>query len=182
MSSNSNVTSIDPSSSASASAMDTSSLLAGLAAQQRRVVGIVDGLDVSTMRRPILPSGWSCAGMIRHLTSMTTFWFDTVMSGGTFVDEVDDFALTDEAVEDLVERYSLATSRGHDLVRHLPLDAPPLWWPADMFGPWRLHSLFEVLQHVLVELSTHTGHLDAARELIDARTWSYEFGRLADPL
>ena len=80
---------------------------------------------------------------------------------------------------DLVECYSEATVRGHDLVRDLPLDTPPAQWPAHLFGPWRLHSLFEVLQHVLVESATHAGHLDAARELIDGSTWDYQRGVVA---
>ena len=164
-------------------AIDTPTLLAELAAQQRRIVAIVAGLDDATMRRAILPSGWSCGGMIQHLTGMTNFWFQTIMSGRELVAEGDDFALGDDvSIGELVEQYSLATARGHELVRHLPLDAPPAWWPADLFGPWQLHSLFEVLQHVLVETATHSGHLDATRELIDGRTWSYSLDRLAGSL
>jgi hypothetical protein len=174
--------STDPASSSGVPPIDTPTLLAELAAQQRRVVAIVAGVDDATMRRPILPSGWSCGGMIQHLTGMTNFWFQTIMSGSEFVAEGDGFVLADDlSIGELVEQYSLDTARGHDLVRHLPLDAPPAWWPADLFGSWRLHSLFEVLQHVLVETATHAGHLDATRELIDGRTWSYSLGRLADP-
>jgi uncharacterized damage-inducible protein DinB len=169
---------------APATAIDTPALLAELAAQQQRIVAIVADLDDATMRRPILPSGWSCGGMIQHLTGMTNFWFQAIMSGSELVAEEDDgFALADDvSLAELVAQYSLATASGHDLVRQLPLDAPPAWWPDDLFGPWRLHSLFEVLQHVLVETATHAGHLDTTRELIDGRTWSYELGRLADPV
>jgi hypothetical protein len=176
-------TSTGPAASSPVPAIDTPTLLTGLAAQQRRIVAIVADLDDATMRRPILPSGWSCGGMIQHLTGMTNFWFQTIMSGSALVAEGDDFALADDvSIGELVEQYSLVTARGHDLVRHLPLDAPPAWWPADLFGPWRLHSLFEVLQHVLVETATHSGHLDATRELIDGRTWNHSLGRLADPV
>ena len=49
-----------------------------------------------------------------------------------------------------------------------------------MFGPWRLDSVSEILYHVTVETATHAGHLDAARELVDSRTWVYELGRLSD--
>jgi len=166
-----------------APAIDTATLLSGLAAQQQRIVGIVAGLDDATMRRPMLPSSWSCGGMIQHLTGMTNFWFDTIMSGDDLVEADDDFTLADDvSMDGLVEQYSIVTARGHDRVCHMPLEAPPAWWPDDMFGPWRLHSLFEVLQHVLVESATHAGHLDATRELIDRRTWSYPLGRLGDPI
>ena len=165
-----------------APAIDTATLLSGLAAQQQRIVGIVAGLDDLTMRRPILPSGWSCGGMIQHLTGMTNFWFATIMSGDDLVEADDGFTLADDvSMDGLVEQYSASTARGHDRVRHLPLETPPAWWPDEMFGPWRLHSLFEVLQHVLVESATHAGHLDVTRELIDCRTWNYPLGRLGDP-
>ena len=29
----------------------------------------------------------------------------------------------------------------------------------------------EVILHVITETATHAGHLDAARELLDGRTW-----------
>ena len=43
-------------------------------------------------------------------------------------------------------------------------------WP-DFFGDWRLGDLRAVLLHVIAETACHAGHLDAARELIDGRTW-----------
>ncbi len=52
-----------------------------------------------------------------------------------------------------------------------PTDAPA-WWPANQFGEWRLHTLRDVLLHVIAETACHAGHLDAARELIDGRTWA----------
>lgn len=161
--------------------IDTSTLLDALLAQQRRVVGIVDGLDRAAIHRPALPSGWTFAGMVQHLTETTIFWFEAVMAGEPFRPVADDFAV-DPRVEpaELVERYTAATGRGHDRVRSMPLDAPPAWWPEGMFGPWRLHSLYEVLQHMLVETATHAGHLDAARELLDGRTWDYPTGRLTE--
>jgi hypothetical protein len=58
-----------------------------------------------------------------------------------------------------------------DVIAAVPLDAPPARWPAELFGDFRLPDLRAVLLHVLTETSTHAGHLDAARELIDGRTW-----------
>jgi hypothetical protein len=50
------------------------------------------------------------------------------------------------------------------------LVAPPARWP-DYFEDWRLQDVREVILHVITETATHAGHLDAARELIDGRTW-----------
>ncbi len=163
--------------------LDTAAMLAGIANQQRRIVAILDGLPDETLVRSVLPSGWTFAGMVQHLTRMTTFWFDCVLSGDPFVPlPGDDFDVAPGvAVAGLVGQFALAGERGCARVVNIPIDAAPAWWPADMFGPWRLDSVFEVLLHVTVETATHAGHLDAARELVDGRTWVYELGRLSDP-
>jgi hypothetical protein len=52
----------------------------------------------------------------------------------------------------------------------LSLDAPPARWP-DYFTSWRLRDVREIILHVITETAIHAGHLDAARELLDGRTW-----------
>lgn len=39
------------------------------------------------------------------------------------------------------------------------------------FEQWRLRDVREVILHVITETATHAGHRDAARELLDGRTW-----------
>jgi hypothetical protein len=162
-------------------AYDSPALLPWLAAQQRRVRGILDGLDDHTLRQPVLPSG--CAGMVQHLTVMTRFWFVDVMAGQRAdPPEEDDFHVPDtRPASDILDAYQHQARTAIELVRDLPLDTPPAWWPDDRWGDWRLDNLHEVLLHVLVETTCHAGHLDAARELIDGRTWDYAHGRLNDP-
>lgn len=162
---------------------DTATLVSWLAAQQRRVPGILEGLDEPALRRHILPSGWSCLGMVRHLTLMTRFWFVEVMH-----DRHPDHPVQDEFHVDadrpasaVLAAYREETRSATATIRDLPLHTRPAWWPEDVFGDWRLDDLREVLLHVLVETSCHAGHLDAARELIDGRTWDYPRGRLTDP-
>lgn len=99
---NSNVvTSTHPTFTSTAAAPDTATMLSGLVAQQQRIIGIVAGLDDATMRHPVLPSGWSCGGMIQHLTGMTNFWFGTIMSGDDLVEADDGFALADDVSMEL---------------------------------------------------------------------------------
>jgi len=162
---------------------DTNALVPWLAAQQRRVLGILDGLDDHTLRQPVLPSGWSCAGMVQHLTLNTRFWLLEVMTGMRADPPVDDeFHVTDtRPASTILDAYHHQTQTAIAVVRDLPLHTPPAWWPDDMFGDWRLDDLSEVLLHLLVETTCHAGHLDAARELIDGRTWDYAHGRLNDP-
>ena len=157
-------------------------LLPWLASQQRRVLGIVAGLDERALRRVVLASGWSCAGMIQHLTRMNEFWFVHVMGGVPIEESDDDFVVADDcSPADLVTAYEVATRAHLALVRDLPLDTPPAWWPEDMFGPWRLDNLLEVLLHVIIETACHAGHLDAARELIDGGTWDYSRRQVRRP-
>ncbi|MGC0385608.1 hypothetical protein RKD33_005825 [Streptomyces sp. SAI-129] len=50
-------------------------------------------------------------------------------------------------------------------------DAPVAWWPHHLFGEPYLHTLRDVLLHVITETACHAGHLDAERELLDGRRW-----------
>ncbi|WP_370530544.1 DUF664 domain-containing protein [Streptomyces sp. WP-1] len=50
-----------------------------------------------------------------------------------------------------------------------PADAPLVWWPHGLLGAPHLHTLRDVLPHVITETACHAGRLDAARELLDGR-------------
>ena len=60
----------------------TDTLQSWLTGQRRHVLGILEGLDDADLRRPVLPSGWSCLDMIKHLTyDEEIFWFRAVVAG-----------------------------------------------------------------------------------------------------
>ena len=42
-------------------------LLDFLEGERGHVLGILDGLSEEQLRRPVLPSGWNCLGMVKHL-------------------------------------------------------------------------------------------------------------------
>jgi uncharacterized damage-inducible protein DinB len=67
--------------------------------------------------------------------------------------------------------YRREIERTDAIISATPLDAAPAWWPSERFGDWRLDTLREIILHVMTETACHTGHLDAARELIDGRQW-----------
>ena len=153
-------------------------LLAHLHSQRRHVLGILDGLDEDALRRPVLPSGWSSLGLVRHLAmDDERFWFRGVVAGEqAVIDEV--MAATqsawvvgpEESAEEVLALYRDQAARTDAIVASTSLDAAPAWWP-DFFGSFRMDSMREVLLHVITETATHAGHLDAVRELIDGRTW-----------
>jgi len=152
---------------------ETALLLDYLGGARRHVLGALDGLDDEALRRPVLPSGWSCLGLVRHLAlDVEQFWFRRVVAGETLADLAGDAWQVPPHVSasDVLATYVRQAELADAVIRTTSLDAPPMWWP-DRFGDFRMGDLREVILHVLVETATHAGHLDAARELIDGRQW-----------
>src|SRR3712207_3574418 len=57
-------------------------LLATLDGVRQHILGILDGLSEDDLRRPVLPSGWSCLGLVHHLAvDVERFWFRAVVAG-----------------------------------------------------------------------------------------------------
>ncbi|MGW2592375.1 DinB family protein [Streptomyces sp. NPDC001515] len=146
--------------------------------QRRHILGILDGLSDEDLRRPVLPSGWSCLGLVQHLAlDVERFWFQAVVTGDKEViaslAEIDDAwqvpATTPAA--DVLARYRTETARADAIATASAPEIPLAWWPQDLFGDPHLHTLRDVLLHVLAETACHAGHLDAARELLDGRRW-----------
>ena len=153
-------------------------LLDYLRGQRRHVLGILDGLDEEAMRTAVLPSGWTCLGVLQHLAvDGEQFWFQAVMGGDQGVisrleSEGDSWQVDSRvSVAEVFERYRRACEQADLVIDATSLDAPPAWWPGHLFGDWRLEDLREVMLHMIVEVACHAGHLDAARELIDGRQW-----------
>ena len=158
--------------------VESKTLLAYLNAQRDHALGILEGLDEEALRRPLLPSGWSCLGLIQHLTQdVERFWFRAVVAGELVVTEELAGAPSawqvgaDVPAEVVFEIYRHEIERANAIITATPPDAAPVWWPPDLFGDWRLDTVREILLHVMSETACHAGHLDAARELIDGRQW-----------
>jgi hypothetical protein len=149
-------------------------LLSSLNDQREHVLGILDGLPDEALRRPVLPSGWTCLGLVRHLAlDVERFWFRAVMAGQQVDLESGAGAWQvgpDVPAGDVLGLYRQETELANAIIAATPLDAAPASWPS-FFGSWRLESMRAVLLHVITETACHAGHLDAACELIDGRTW-----------
>ncbi|WP_188836923.1 DinB family protein [Flexivirga endophytica] len=145
-------------------------LLSWLTAKREHVLAQLDGLSDEQLRRPVLPSGWSCIGLVRHLTlSDERFWFEVVVAGRPLDfwpegDGADWIVAADESVADVVQAYRDAIAASNAIIAARRLDEPP----ADPGqAPGDFPDLRSVVVHVLVETATHAGHLDATRELLD---------------
>jgi hypothetical protein len=130
-------------------------LLEWLVAQRGHVLGVLSGLSDEDLRRPVLPSGWSCLALVRHLP---------------LDDETGWQPSPDETAEAVLDLYRREIAASDAVLAGLSLDAPPARWP-EYFEDWRLQDVREVVLHLITETATHAGHLDAARELLDGCTW-----------
>ena len=150
-------------------------LLATLDSQREHVLGILEGLPDEALRRAVLPSGWTCLGLVRHLAlDVERFWFRAVVAGEPVDLETgaDAWQVSpDVPAEDVVGLYRQETELGNAIIAARAPDAAPAWWPAEIFPGLPPRPLRDTVLHVITETACHAGHLDAVRELIDGRTW-----------
>ena len=146
--------------------------------QRSHVLGILEGLTDAQLRRPVLPSGWHCLGMVKHLALADEhYWFRCVVGGESF-----DFGPAEpnaewqlapgESADDVFGLYRDEIARSNAVIAATALDAPPRQ-PDPRWQAWGMDfpDLRYIVLHVIKETACHTGHLDAVRELIDGRQW-----------
>lgn len=149
--------------------------------QRTAVLAIIDGLDESQLRTPVLPSGWTPIGLVRHLIGAEAMWFQWVVLG-TQPQVVWDDGLDDGPYEPgapfttghssaaVIQQYRRQCEISNEVLRSQRLDAPlrgehGLDWPGEPITDLRWVAL-----HLIEETARHAGHLDAARELLDGAT------------
>jgi hypothetical protein len=157
---------------------ETTALLSALNGQRDHVLGSLEGLSNESLRRPVLPSGWTSLGLVQHLAlDVERFWFCEIVAGETMAaaDESSTpnawVVADDLAAGSVLERYRQAIQRANAIISSVSLDAAPAFWPSELWPNWRLSTVREVVLHVITETAVHAGHLDAVRELIDGRQW-----------
>jgi hypothetical protein len=159
---------------------ETAELLSSLDAQRNHVLGILDGLSDDALRKPVLPSRWSCLGLVQHLAlDIERFWFRVVVASEQIdpVESGDDDAGDgwrlgpDASTGEVLDLYRREIEIANTVIEATPLDSPPAAWPTDRWPNWRLPDLRTVVLHVITETACHAGHLDVVRELLDGRTW-----------
>jgi hypothetical protein len=142
------------------------------------VLGALDGLTDEQLRQPVLPSGWCCLGLVKHLALADEhYWFRSIVGGEPldfFPEEpgADWQVGPDEPAGAILDLYRDEIERANVVIAATPLDAPPrqrdpLWdeWGGDF------PDLRFILLHMIVETAVHAGHLDAVRELLDGQQW-----------
>ncbi len=152
-------------------------LLAFLAAQRGAVLAIVQGLDEEAWQQPVVPSGWTPAGLVEHLGNAERHWFQGVVAGSDAPLPWDEGRppydprasfVCDRPSAEVIGYYRDQCARADAVLAVTPLSAPPRGRHGDpeMEPP----DVRWVVLHMIEETARHAGHLDVARELIDGRT------------
>jgi uncharacterized damage-inducible protein DinB len=128
----------------------------------------LEGLDDEQLRRPMVPSGTSLLGLVKHLASVEYGWFCETFGRDTEplpFDDADENAdlrvAPDETTADILEFYARARAAADQVIDELAVDELGTAWFGDTV------SLRWVLIHMVEETARHAGHMDIVRELID---------------
>jgi uncharacterized damage-inducible protein DinB len=161
-------------------------LLDFLQYQRDVVLQIVEGLPDDAWQTPVVPSGWTLAGMLLHLCGVERHWLQDVTTGvreeppadGEEGDEEEvpydpEAAFTsDWSSADLIASYRDECRRSDEVLAVTPLSAAPpgLGFHFDAEYTKPITNVRWIVFHVIEETARHAGHLDVARELIDGKT------------
>ena len=139
----------------------------------RAVVGAkAQGLSTEQLATSVVPSGWTPAGLLNHLTFMERRW----LQWGFMAEAVDDpwgdsegdgWRTPAEGLPELAARLERVGQRTREIVEaHRLEDRASVGGRFQAGGP-PPPQLQWILLHVLQEYARHAGHLDIARELAD---------------
>ncbi|MHA6763375.1 DinB family protein [Streptacidiphilus sp. PAMC 29251] len=132
----------------------------------------LEGLDDAQLRKPLVPSGTTMLGLLKHMAAVEYGWFCQPFGRETepkVVDleerfdadpEVEWRVEPDESTADILAFYARARAAA-DLV----IEATDLETTGVSGG--RTVSMRWVLIHMVEEVARHAGHLDILRELTD---------------
>ena len=131
----------------------------------------LEGLSEKDARRPMVESGTSALGLVKHLAWVEYWWFAFNFAG----EEVDfpwsdddpdaDFRIEeDETIADIVTLYEDAVSHSNMIMDDAGLDDIA---ENDERGQ---RSMRWIIGHMVEETARHAGHADIVRELIDHKT------------
>ena len=69
----------------------------------------------------------------------------------------------DQQVAAVLDDYRQEIEHADAIISATTPDAAPAWWPEELFPGFRLHTLRQIVLHVITETACHAGHLDAVR-------------------
>jgi len=148
-----------------------------LRAQRESVLAIVDGLSEEAWHRPVVPTGWTPAGMLEHLGGAEWHWFQGVVAGkqpelpgDTDEDQppYDPMSVvftTEAPAAEVLAFYRGQCAESEAVLATTPLSSPPRGKHGEDEPP----NVRWIVLHMIEETARHAGHLDLARELLDGK-------------
>ena len=131
----------------------------------------LEGLDDEQLRRPMVPSGTSMLGLVKHLAAVEYGWFCETfgrdMEPMPFDEDDPEAELRIEpgqTTADIVAFYDRACAAADAVTAELDLGAQGKSWSGNTV------SMRWVFVHMIEETARHAGHLDILRELLDGTT------------
>jgi uncharacterized damage-inducible protein DinB len=153
------------------------SLKVSLDRHRDAVLWKLEGLGDDDLRRPMVPSGTSLLGLVKHLAAVEYGWFcDTFgreIEPLPFDDDDPDADLRvrpEETTEDILAFYGRARAAADQAIAELDVeDTGTAWFGEAVTMRW-------VLIHMIEETARHAGHVDILRELIDGMAGDHRPG------
>jgi uncharacterized damage-inducible protein DinB len=134
----------------------------------------LDGVDEAAAREPLVPSGTSLLGLVKHLAYVERYWFQRII-GGIDVpipwlegDDDADWRLDDD--EDAAAVLAAYEREAEESRRILSDVTDP---DATVEAEGEQVSVRRILVHMVEETARHAGHADILRELIDGATGDF---------
>lgn len=163
---------------------ESRTLLGFLRFQRDAVLKTVAGLPEEYWHRPVVPSGWTVAGMLWHLGGVEAHWLQHVTTGvieespqgegDEDEGEYDPYAAftRERPSADLIAGYRDECRRSDAVLAVTPLSAAPrrLDFHPDPEYTKQITNVRWIVLHVIEETAVHSGHLEIARELLDGQT------------
>jgi uncharacterized damage-inducible protein DinB len=139
-----------------------------------RVAAKLRELPEGELRRSRLPSGWTPAELLKHLTYVEMRWLEWGFEGRTVTDPWGDrrdgrwHVAPDETLDNLLVKLAEQAGRSRAIIENHDLDE--VGKPGDRWDGEPPATLERVLFHLLQEYARHLGHIDIVCELADAPT------------
>lgn len=137
---------------------------------RRIVVWKVKGLSRDDAVKPIVSSGTSVLGIVKHLAYVERWWFQAVLARRevefpwTEEDPDADWRIADdETVQDIIDLYERECAISRDVLAEVSLNAE---YPRRD----KTDTARQIILHMIEEIARHVGHMDILRELIDGQT------------
>ena len=153
------------------------SLKVSLDRHRDAVLWKLEGLGDDDLRRPMVPSGTSLLGLVKHLAAVEYGWFCDTFGRETeplpFDDDDPEADLRiepEETTEEILAFYGRARAAADQVIAELEVeDTGTAWSGAAVTMRW-------VLIHMIEETARHAGHVDILRELIDGMAGDHRPG------